>query len=108
MPISVSEARECRAVIDCWRGRATVTRALRRGTFAPNPSKWSGALSLEQIPRRVMVGTDRSETAEQAVRWAAGFAERFDAELHVVQVITPRADVAPESSRSDLDSIAGD
>jgi len=55
-----------------------------------------------------MVGTDRSETADQAVRWAAGFAERFDAELHVVQVIMPRADAAPDMSRDDLDSIAGD
>ena len=37
--------------------------------------------------RRVMVGTDRSETAEKAVAWAASFAERYEAELHVVQVI---------------------
>ena len=29
--------------------------------------------------RRVMVGTDRSETADRAVRWAAGFADRYDA-----------------------------
>ena len=34
---------------------------------------------------RVMVGTDRSATAERAVRWAADFAERFDADLYVVQ-----------------------
>lgn len=40
-------------------------------------------------PGRVMVGTDRSETAEQAVVWAASFADRFGAELHVVQVIVP-------------------
>ncbi len=39
---------------------------------------------------RVMVGTDRSETAERAVRWAAEFAERFGAELHVVQVVLPQ------------------
>ncbi len=38
---------------------------------------------------RVMVGTDRSQTAERAVAWAAAFAERFGAELHVVQVILP-------------------
>jgi ubiquinone biosynthesis protein len=38
-------------------------------------------------PRRVMVATDRSQTAERAVHWAAQFADRFDAELHVVQVI---------------------
>ena len=29
--------------------------------------------------RRVMVGTDRSETADQAVQWAASFAERYGA-----------------------------
>ena len=39
--------------------------------------------------RRVMVGTDRSETATRAVEWAASIAERFGAELHVVQVIVP-------------------
>jgi ubiquinone biosynthesis protein len=39
--------------------------------------------------RRVMVGTDRSETASRAVAWAASFAERFGADLHVVQVIVP-------------------
>ncbi|HZB02233.1 MAG TPA: AarF/UbiB family protein [Actinomycetota bacterium] len=39
--------------------------------------------------RRVMVGTDRSETAERAVEWAAAFADRFGAELHIVQVIVP-------------------
>jgi ubiquinone biosynthesis protein len=38
---------------------------------------------------RVMVGTDRSQTAERAVRWAATFAEAFGAELHIVQVIVP-------------------
>ena len=40
--------------------------------------------------RRVMVGTDRSETAERAVRWAAAMAERYGAELHVVQVVIPQ------------------
>ena len=40
--------------------------------------------------RRVMVGTDRSQTAEQAVRWAADFANRYGAELFVVQIILPQ------------------
>ncbi|GKS62923.1 hypothetical protein YTPLAS72_02270 [Nitrospira sp.] len=39
--------------------------------------------------RRVMVGTDRSKTADHAVEWAAEFADRFGAELFVVQVIVP-------------------
>lgn len=38
---------------------------------------------------RVMVGTDRSQTAERAVQWAAAFADRYAAELHVVQVVVP-------------------
>ena len=40
--------------------------------------------------RRVMVGTDRSQTASRAVAWAASFAEAFGAELHVVQVVIPQ------------------
>lgn len=40
--------------------------------------------------RRVMVGTDRSKTADQAVLWAAQFADRYGAELFVVQVILPQ------------------
>ena len=46
--------------------------------------------------RRVMVGTDRSETADQAVHWAAGFAARYDAELFVVQVVVPQYPSATE------------
>jgi predicted unusual protein kinase regulating ubiquinone biosynthesis (AarF/ABC1/UbiB family)/nucleotide-binding universal stress UspA family protein len=38
---------------------------------------------------RVMVGTDRSETADRAVHWAAEFARRYGAELFVVQVEVP-------------------
>ncbi|MFO0701513.1 MAG: universal stress protein, partial [Nitrospira sp.] len=40
--------------------------------------------------RRVMVGTDRSKTADQAVLWAVRFAERYGADLFVVQVIVPQ------------------
>jgi predicted unusual protein kinase regulating ubiquinone biosynthesis (AarF/ABC1/UbiB family)/nucleotide-binding universal stress UspA family protein len=39
---------------------------------------------------RVMVGTDLSQTASRAVGWATDFAQRFDAELHLVQVIVPK------------------
>src|SRR5919108_2971683 len=42
---------------------------------------------LDAPVRRVMVGTDRSETADQAVLWAAAFAERYGAELVVVQIV---------------------
>ena len=46
--------------------------------------------------RCVMVGTDRSETADRAVRWAAEFAGRYDAELFVVQVQVPQYPAATE------------
>ncbi len=36
-----------------------------------------------------MVATDRSETADRAVNWAASMAERFGAELFVLQVVVP-------------------
>lgn len=49
----------------------------------------SGHIKQNAI-RRVMVGTDRSQTADQAVRWAAEFANRYAAELFVVQVILPQ------------------
>ncbi len=47
------------------------------------------SLSHNSAIRRVMVGTDRSKTADHAVQWAAEFAHRYGAELFVVQVIVP-------------------
>jgi nucleotide-binding universal stress UspA family protein len=38
---------------------------------------------------RVLVATDRSDTAEHAVRWAAEMAERYEAELFLLQVVVP-------------------
>jgi nucleotide-binding universal stress UspA family protein len=37
--------------------------------------------------RRVLVATDRSETAERAVRFAAEMAQRYDAELVLLRVL---------------------
>ncbi|HXW71778.1 MAG TPA: AarF/UbiB family protein [Methylocella sp.] len=50
----------------------------------------------EASVRRVMVGTDRSKTADQAVSWAASFAERYGAELIVVQVVTSQSPASTE------------
>jgi nucleotide-binding universal stress UspA family protein len=59
-----------------------------------------------------MVGTDRSETAEQAVHWAAGFADRFSADLHLVQVVIPDNGIQASTLTDELlryaRSIAGD
>jgi ubiquinone biosynthesis protein len=41
--------------------------------------------------RRVLVATDRSETAEVAVRFASEMANRFGADLVLVQVVVPPA-----------------
>jgi nucleotide-binding universal stress UspA family protein len=38
---------------------------------------------------RIVVATDRSETAERAVEWAADLARRFGSELVLVQVLAP-------------------
>jgi predicted unusual protein kinase regulating ubiquinone biosynthesis (AarF/ABC1/UbiB family)/nucleotide-binding universal stress UspA family protein len=43
-----------------------------------------------------MVGTDRSQTADQAAVWAASFAERYDAELIVVQVVVAKNPASTE------------
>jgi ubiquinone biosynthesis protein len=51
--------------------------------------------------RRVMVATDRSETAERAVRWAAALAERYGAELHIVQVVVPENPAATEYGQAE-------
>jgi ubiquinone biosynthesis protein len=44
--------------------------------------------------RRVLVATDRSETASVAVRFAAEMAERYEAELVLLQVVIPPAPVS--------------
>jgi ubiquinone biosynthesis protein len=41
--------------------------------------------------RRILVATDRSQSADQAVRWAADMAARYEAELLVLQVVAERA-----------------
>ncbi|HXF72529.1 MAG TPA: AarF/UbiB family protein [Actinomycetota bacterium] len=46
--------------------------------------------ALPERIERVMVATDRSETADRAVRFAAGMAERYGARLFLVQVLVPR------------------
>ena len=44
--------------------------------------------------RRILVGTDRSQTATRAVRWAAQMAERYEAELIVCQSVRDFMDKA--------------
>ena len=51
---------------------------------------------------RVVVASDRSETASQAVSWAAELARRFEATLIVVQVFVP----GPPPARAETDLVA--
>jgi len=48
-----------------------------------------------------MVATDRSETAERAVRWAAAMAERYGADLYLVQVVMPRNPAVTEGGQAE-------
>ena len=54
----------------------------------------------DETVRIVMVATDRSETAERAVGFAAEMAQRYEAELLVLRVLVgnavSRADAVPE------------
>ena len=49
----------------------------------------------ESFVSRVLVATDRSETAEVAVAWAAELANRYEAELVLVQIVVPPNEVDP-------------
>ena len=50
--------------------------------------------------KRVMVATDRSETADRAVRWAANMADRYASELLVLQVILVEHTAASQAGQA--------
>jgi ubiquinone biosynthesis protein len=56
------------------------------------------------VIERVVVASDRSETASHAVTWAAELARRFDATLTVVQAFVPGP--PPEGAETDLAAYA--
>jgi ubiquinone biosynthesis protein len=65
----------------------------------------------DEAVRLVLVATDRSETAERAVRFAAEMAERYEAELLVLRVLSgedgSRADAARELA-DHVDGLSGE
>ena len=109
---SVSDTRKAHKPAPWRRGGQTPTmpggtRAIS-STLSPSQALMPPVLDRSEaaIARRVMVATDRSETADNAVRWAASFAERCSAELCLVQVVVPReppsaADGAAERARAE-------
>ncbi len=50
---------------------------------------------------RIMVATDRSESAGRAVNWAADMAARFDAELLLLQVLVPQSPPGTEAGAAE-------
>src|SRR5919108_397314 len=46
--------------------------------------------TLPSQVRKILVATDRSESADRAVRWAAEMADRFQAQLILLQVVVPQ------------------
>ncbi len=58
--------------------------------------------------RRILVATDRSETANYAVAWAAELAERYGAELVLCQAVAPGATADAEGLAADARGVAGE
>jgi ubiquinone biosynthesis protein len=54
---------------------------------------------------KLLVATDRSDTAQHAVAWAADYAERFDGELVLLQVLPEAWDGAEERLRGDAEGL---
>ena len=51
--------------------------------------------------KRVLVATDNSKSATRAVDWAADMANRFGAELHLVQVVVPQTAPGTEAGTAE-------
>ena len=51
--------------------------------------------------QRVAVATDRSETAQRAEDWAAAMAERYGADLLVIQVLLPQNEPGTEAGQAE-------
>src|SRR5204863_1529399 len=51
--------------------------------------------------QRVAVATDRSETAQRAEEWAAAMADRYGADLLVIQVLLPQNDPGTEAGQAE-------
>ncbi|HZR00117.1 MAG TPA: AarF/UbiB family protein [Chloroflexota bacterium] len=68
--------------------------------------------AVEGTVRRVLVATDRSKTADTAVRWAAVLADAYSAELVLVRAVPTTGDTATPEARAaaaaDLASFAAE
>jgi ubiquinone biosynthesis protein len=53
------------------------------------------------VVKRILVATDRSESANRAVQWAAAMAERYEAELLLLQVLVPQSRPGTEAGAAE-------
>jgi ubiquinone biosynthesis protein len=53
------------------------------------------------VVKRILVATDQSESANRAVQWAAAMAERFEAELFLLQVVVPQSQPGTEAGAAE-------
>src|SRR5437868_10146330 len=56
---------------------------------------------------KVLVATDRSETARRAVAWGAELTGRFEGELVLLQVVPEPRDGAEDELRADAEALVG-
>jgi ubiquinone biosynthesis protein len=59
-----------------------------------------------QNVNRILVATDRSDTASKAVDWAANMARNYGAELLVLQVIVPADDAPTETGTAEAAAVS--
>jgi ubiquinone biosynthesis protein len=57
---------------------------------------------------RILVATDRSQTADYAVAWAAEMSERYDAELILLQVVIGGGSASIEELQQFAGEVAGE
>src|SRR6266542_484816 len=67
------------------------------------PSNVLGSALLHggDVVKRILVATDRSESANRAVQWAASMAERYEAELLLLQVLVPQSQAGTEAGAAE-------
>src|SRR6266545_2894899 len=68
---------------------------------APSNVLGSVLLTGGDVVKRILVATDRSESANRAVQWAASMAERYEAELLLLQVLVPQSRAGTEAGAAE-------
>ncbi|HXJ67255.1 MAG TPA: AarF/UbiB family protein [Actinomycetota bacterium] len=69
------------------------------------PPELGEEFELETV-NRILVATDRSNTASKAVDWAASMAQNYGAELLLLQVIVPEDDPEAETGTAEAAAVA--